>query len=182
MWKPKKEDWYFIIPMFLAVLAFFRLDWPSLAAKLGMSTTNLQLWIAYALATSAMLVAWRGWRLAKSRGTFGPAKEKVYRQTYTGKEVETDGKVFEYCTFDNATLMFRGTARAEFHECVVKVPVRLMTDMKAIHSYLEIDAMLLAQSGAMRRETLGVDEHGNAVRIAPPIVKRKPDENKPPGT
>jgi hypothetical protein len=78
--------------------------------------------------------------------------------TFTNESVEIDGKSFRDCSFVNATLLFHGTAPAEFPGCQFEGNIALTTDFKPTMLYLKLQR-LITPSGKVS----STDQKGNKV-------------------
>jgi hypothetical protein len=76
-------------------------------------------------------------------------KERIYRQTFTNTTVEVDGKAFDYCNFENVTLLYRGLAPFSLTESTFSgSKVRLATSNKAVQNFAKAQDLLRAYAGA----------------------------------
>ena len=89
---------------------------------------------------TAVLIWWLsaslGWWTHQDLTKFPDKKlERISGKAYTGGTVEIDGRLFEYCTFKDVTLMYHGVGSYSLLDPTFQGSVYLKTDNKAIHDF-----------------------------------------------
>ena len=125
---------------------------PHAAAPQAQLPRRVSIWSykSVAIVVALMLLPWlpqlyAAWvEKSKARVWDSSPNQRIYRQTFVNTTVELDGKSFEYCQFENVTLVYHGTAPFAFIQTTFAVPssVRLVTDNKAVAIFNKVAAIL----------------------------------------
>ena len=176
----EKDDWYFAVGTLLGVLALFGVPWKEVFGKAQAAMRNPRRDIFMVLALLGSLgMSCVGWYQSSHRDllhwrmTQGE-EELVYGRTYRSESVVIDGKKFDHCTFDNATLIFHGLAPTDFEESTWKGNIYVRTDNDAAKGFARISDQLgkvLSNRPGTTLKIASVDKNGNIVELPTPSLR-----------
>jgi hypothetical protein len=103
--------------------------------------------------------------------------EPVQRMVFTNQEVVIDGKMFEQCTFTNATLTYNGTGLWSFIGCQFHGSVMAQTLHKPAKAWGDLFTFLNGLPHADRATMVEKDRHTGEIRY--PIDLLTPKKTEP---
>ena len=183
------EFWFFV---FAAVQAFFSifagLQFFGITAN-NMKTVSFSKWLV------VMLFLWMGslgvsaygfYSISTSQGKWRPdIQETIRHHTYVNESVEIDGKEFDQCSFENATLVYRGTGIFKFNKVIFKgATTAIQTDNRAAKWYSDLRDFLssLPQAAGIVHGRKNIDTGELTVHLNQIIVKPGASQLPPPAT
>jgi hypothetical protein len=102
---------------------------------------------------------------AKKRGASfyedDPHYTAVRNHKFRNETVELDGKRFEDCEFENATIMFHGHAPTEMIDPAFRGSLQIATDDPAINNFITLSEVLRAAPHVAKFDCVVVDKQGH---------------------
>ncbi len=90
-----------------------------------------------------------------------PHYTTVRNHTFRNETVELDGKRFENCAFENATILFHGRAPTEMIDPTFTGSLQITTDDPAIKNFMGLSELLRSAPHVAKFDCVVVDEQGH---------------------
>src|SRR5579883_332373 len=133
---------------------------------LGWRAIGILLVVGFLLAAFSLYASWTPksypikWTMTREN------EQVIYGRIYRNETVEIDGKKFDHCQFENATLLYHAVAPVDFLNDQFRGTVLLKTDNDAAKGFLKLATDIQTIPGIAKVMVGEVDKNGNITPYA----------------